>query len=199
MARFEIECEQSLGMSHSGEVTTRGKGSVDLTDEDVKVLVNLIHEEGTTDVEKLKLRNKHPELYEKLDKAYHHIAYKAEEFHWLLNGFENGYYEYDEDKVIKYCEENCGYEFVPTLKNVPDGISPDFIAALLKMRKEDMDYKRPNFRTWLSDYLRSINLEEACDFIYSHLNPCLEMDNVNYKIGIPQAIIDMAKNDSRYR
>ena len=34
MTKFEIECEQSLGWSHSGEVTTNGKSNVELTDED---------------------------------------------------------------------------------------------------------------------------------------------------------------------
>lgn len=198
MAKFEIECEQSLGMSHSGEVTTKGKGTVDLTDEEVKVLVNLIREKGTTNAEKLELREKHPELYEKLDEAYHHIAYKAEELYWLINGFKNGYYEYNEDKVIKYCEENCGYEFVPKINNVPDGISPDFITALIEVRKENMDYKRKDFREWLPDYLYSINIEKACDFMYKHLNPCLDMDDVDYVVGIPQAIINMAKHDSSY-
>ena len=55
MAEFEIECEKSLGWSHSGEVIIKCKSTVDLTDEEVKVLVNLIREKGTADVEKLEL------------------------------------------------------------------------------------------------------------------------------------------------
>ena len=47
MAKFDIECEQSLGWAHSGEVTAKGKSGVDLTDEEVNVLVNLIREKGT--------------------------------------------------------------------------------------------------------------------------------------------------------
>ena len=110
----------------------------------------------------------------------------------LLHGFESGYFEYDLDKVIIYCEENCGYEFVPKIDNVPDNISPDFIAALLEVRKEDMHWKRRDFRDWLPNYLRSINIEEACNFMYSHLNAYLEMGDVDYVVGIPQAIINMA-------
>lgn len=193
MAKFEIECEQSLGWSHSGEVTTKGKSTVELSDEEVKMLVNLIREKGTADVKKLKLRKIHPALYKKLDEAYHNMAYKAEEFHWLMHGLESGYFDYDLDKVMQFCEENCGYEFVPTVDNVPDNIGSDFIAAILEMRKEDMDFKMEDFSKWLPDYLRSIDIEEACDFINSHLNPTLEMDDVNYVVGIPQAIIEMAK------
>ncbi len=191
MTKFEIECEQSLGWSHSGEVTANGKSYVELTDEEVEMLVNLIREKGTTDVETLELREKHPALYEKLDIAYHNMAYKAEELHWLINGLS--YFEYDVDKVMNYCEENCGYKYAPKIDNVPDNISPDFIAALLEVREEDMDCKRRDFCNWLPDYLRSINIKEACDFMYSHLNAHLEMDDVNYVVGIPQAIIDMTK------
>ena len=192
MAKYEIECEQSLGWSHSGEEIAKGKGFVELTDEEVEVLVNLIREKGTTDVEMLELKEKHPTIYDKLDECYHKMAYKAEEFQMLLHGFESGYFEYDLDKVIIYCEENCGYEFVPKIDNVPDNISPDFIAALLEVRKEDMHWKRRDFRDWLPNYLRSINIEEACNFMYSHLNAYLEMGDVDYVVGIPQAIINMA-------
>lgn len=194
MAEFEIEYEQSLGWSHSGEVTIKCKSTVDLTDEEVKVLVNLIREKGTADVEKLELMKIHPALYEKLDEAYYYMVYKAEEFHWLMHGLESGYFEYDVDKVMQFCEENCGYEFVPTIDNVPDYIGSDFIAALLEVRKENMDFKRQDFCKWLPNYLHSIDIEEACDFINSHLNPTLEMDDdVDYVVGIPQAIIEMAK------
>ena len=60
-----------------------------------------------------------------------------------------------------------------------------------------MDCKRKDFREWLPDYLYSINIEKACDFMYKHLNPCLDMDDVEYVVGIPQAIINMAKHDSK--
>lgn len=198
MAKFEIECEQSLRWSHYGEETAKGKGTVELTDEEVNVLVNLIREKGTANVKKLKLKKMHPAIYEKLDEAYHNLAYKTEELYWLIDGFGNGYYEYDDAEVIEYCEENCGYEFVPKIDNVPDNVSSEFIATLLKLRKEDLDYKREDFCKWLPNYLRSIDIEEACDFMYSHLNAEIEMDDdVDYVVGIPQAIIDMAKNNCK--
>lgn len=52
----------------------------------------------------------------------------------------------------------------------------------------DVDKVMQFFSNWLPDNLRSIDIEEACDFIHSHLNPTLEMDDVNYVVGIPQAI-----------
>lgn len=197
MALYDIEVNICLGMSHCRAVCTDGSSKVELSDEEVNALVTLIREKGTTDVEEMGLEYSYPDLYKKLDDAYHNMAYKAEELHWLINGFENGYYEYDADKVIKYCEENCGYEFVPKIDNVPDNISPDFIAALLEDRKEDMYWKQRDFCKWLPDYLRSINIEDACDFMYNRMNAELEMDDVDYVVKIPQTIIDMAKRPAQ--
>lgn len=193
MANFEIECEVSLGLSHYGEVTENGKGSVELTDEETEVLINLIREKKTTDVNVMGLKESHPAIYEKLDKAYHKLAYKTEELHWLINGFENGYFEYDLDEVMKYCEEHCGYEFVLKKDILPDNVSPEFIATFLEVFKDNADFKRQDFCKWLPDYLSGINIEEACDFMYSHLNAEVDMDDdVNYVVGIPPAIIDMS-------
>ena len=105
----------------------------------------------------------------------------------------------DIDEVMEYCERECGYVFVPKMrtKNIPDGISPDFIAAYLEVLKDDVERKRADFHKWLSDYLHSLSQDEARDFMYSHLNATnVEMDDVNYEVGIPQAIIDMAKNNN---
>ena len=190
MRKFDIECELSLGWSHSGMVTAKGKSYVELTDEEVDVLVNLIREKGTTDVEKLDLREKHPTLYDKLDEAYYKMTYKAEELHWLIEGIR--YFEYDEEKVIKYCEENCGYEFVP---EIPGNTSLHFDDILFKAIKENKHFKSQDFSKWLPNYLRSINSEEACDFMYSHLNASVDMDDdVNYVVEIPQAIIAMSND-----
>ena len=194
MAKFKIECIQSLGMAHWGEVTAEGESIVELSDDEVKVLVDLIREKGSADVQELDLKKNQPALYEKLDKASHDMVYKAEEMHWLLNGLENGSYEYDIEEVMNYCEKNCGYEFVPTIKGkIPDGINPEIVATFLEIRKESVEYKIEDFREWLPNYLRSLNQVEARNFIYDHLNPNLEMDDVSYEVGIPQTIIEMAK------
>ena len=44
MPDFNIASEHSLGMSHSGEKTAYGEYVVNLTDEEVKALVDLIRE-----------------------------------------------------------------------------------------------------------------------------------------------------------
>ena len=55
MALYSIESEQCLGMSHHGAVTVNGESAVELSDEEVDILVKLIKEKGTTDVEALDL------------------------------------------------------------------------------------------------------------------------------------------------
>ena len=71
MALYSIESEQCLGISHSGAVTVNGESAVELSDEEVDILVKLIKEKGTTDVEELDLENLHPDIYKKLDEAYY--------------------------------------------------------------------------------------------------------------------------------
>jgi hypothetical protein len=67
MAKYRIECEQCLGISHSGAVYTDGEGTVELTDEEVATLIQLIRQKKTTSVSKLNLKTSHPELYAKLN------------------------------------------------------------------------------------------------------------------------------------
>ena len=112
MALYSIESEQCLGMSHSGAVTVNGESAVELSDEEVDILVKLIKEKETTDVEELNLENLHPTIYKKLDEAYYDMAYKAEEMHWLWEGYYGSYFEYDEDKLKEYCKANCGFSYV---------------------------------------------------------------------------------------
>ena len=111
MALYSIESEQCLGMSHHGAVTVNGESAVELSDEEVDILVKLIKEKGTTDVEELDLENLYPDIYEKLDDAYRDMAYNAEELHWLWEGYNNGYFEYDTVELMNYCERELGFKF----------------------------------------------------------------------------------------
>ena len=91
MALYSIESEQCLGMAHfGGAVTVNGESAVELSDEEVDILVQLIKEKDTTDVDELDIATSHPSLYEKLDNAYREMAYDAEELHWLWEGYNNG-------------------------------------------------------------------------------------------------------------
>ena len=186
MAQYSIECEQFLGISHSGSVTVDGESTVDLTDEEVDVLVSLIREKSTTDVDELGIEESHPDLYEKLRQAYYQMAYDAEESHWLWEGYENGYFEYDTDELMEYCKQNCGFEF--------EYDKDDYLDEDGELDEDSLaDAESEAFTDWLDDYIYGLDDEEARNFMYNHMNADLDLDGVDYKVEIPAAIIEKAK------
>ena len=195
MALYSIESEQCLGMSHHGAVTVNGESAVELSDEEVDILVKLIKEKHSTDVGDLDLETLHPDIYKKLDEAYSDMAYRAEEIHWLWEGYNNGYFEYDNEKLMDYCEKELGFEFEYDVKDyylddpedLEEGEEPEIDEDLLEVDKWNA------FSEWLDDYLSGLSDEEACDFFYNHMNADLNMDNVEYTVQIPEAIIAKAK------
>lgn len=186
MALYSIESEQCLGISHSGAVTVNGESAVELSDEEVDILVKLIKEKGTTDVEELDLENLHPAIYSKLDDAYHSMAYEAEEMHWLWEGYYGSYFEYDEDKLKEYCKANCGFSYV--FNKEENGYDEDEEVDEYEIE----DAENEAFSEWLDEYVKGLSDDEARDFFYNHMDADLDMDNVEYTVEIPQAIINKA-------
>ncbi len=195
MALYSIESEQCLGMSHHGAVTVNGESAVELSDEEVDILVKLIQEKNSTDVGDLDLETLHPDIYKKLDEAYSDMAYRAEEIHWLWEGYNNGYFEYDSEKLMDYCEKELGFEFEYNVKDyylddpedLEEGEEPEIDEDMLEEDKSDA------FSEWLDDYLSDLSDDEARDFFYNHMDADLNMDGVEYTVGIPEAIIAKAK------
>ena len=196
MALYSIESEQCLGMAHfGGAVTVNGESTVELSDEEVNILVQLIKEKDTTDVEELDIAASHPALYEKLDKAYREMAYDAEELHWLWEGYNNGYFEYDDEKLMNYCERELGFKFeydekdyyLDDPEDLEDGEEPD----IDEDRIEEDKYEA--FSEWLNDYVNELPDKEAKSFFYEHMNADLDMDNVAYSVEIPAGIIKKAQ------
>lgn len=194
MALYSIESEQSLGISHSGEVTVNGESAVELSDEEVDILVKLIKEKNSTDVEELDLENLYPAIFSKLDEAYHDMAYNAEEIHWLREGYDNHYFEYDEDKLMNYCEKNLGFsfEFKPEEYFDEDQLE-DYKESPDSYEDEIYEEKNRVFSKWLDDYVKSLSDEEARSFFYDHMDADLNMDDVDYTVEIPAAIIKKAQ------
>ena len=188
MAEYTIECEQCLGISHDGAVYTEGEGTVELSDEEVTTLVQLIRQKGTTDVGELDLETTHPDLYAKLDKAYHDMAQHAETMHWLWEGYENGYYEYDEDELMDYCEQELDFTFEYDEEDYLDEDDDE-------LDEDEMSYAKSRaFRSWLDDYLHSLSDEEVLSFMNEHMDACIEDEEVEeYTVSIPEAIIQKAK------
>jgi hypothetical protein len=155
----------------------------------------LIQEKNSTDVGDLDLETLHPDIYKKLDEAYSDMAYRAEEIHWLWEGYNNGYFEYDSEKLMDYCEKELGFEFEYDVKDyylddpedLEEGEEPEIDEDMLEEDKSDA------FSEWLDDYLSDLSDDEARDFFYNHMDADLNMDGVEYTVGIPEAIIAKAK------
>jgi hypothetical protein len=194
MALYSIESEQCLGMSHHGAVTVNGESAVELSDEEVDILVKLIKEKGTTDVEELDLENLYPDIYKNLSDAYRDMAHDAKEMELLWEGFYSGFFDCDFYELMDYCEKNLGFYF---FLNPKDYFSDEEL-AYFKENPESYEEivdeaKSEAFGDWLIDYVFDLPDDEARDFFYNQMHAKLNMDDVEYTVGIPQAIINKAK------
>lgn len=172
-------------------MNVESEGYVELSDEEVAKIVDLIRQKGTTDIEGLELEEKYPDIYEKLREAYHDMAYNAEELHWLWEGYDNGYFEYDTYDLMAYCEENWGFNFEFDEEDYTEDGELDEDAL-----EED---KTEAFNDWLDDYVAGLEDSEVKDFLYNHMNAELELEDVEYSVEIPEAIIKLAeKKDWRW-
>ena len=187
MAQYNIWTECFLGMSHCGSVTADGSGMVDLTDKEVAILVEMIRQCDSDDLEVLNLKDTCPEIYEKLEQAHRDAAYQAEYMHWLKEGYDEGYYGYDQDELMSYCEEECGFCFEEEPEDFMDE-DGDFDEEAYEESKYDA------FVEWLDDYIYSLDDEKFVDFLVNHMNAEVDMSSwsEDYTVSLPPAIIEMA-------
>ena len=194
MALYSIESEQHLGTLHSGTATDKGDRAVELSDEEVDILVKLIKEKGTTDVEELDLENLYPDIYKNLSDAYRDMAHDAKEMELLWEGFYSGFFDCDFYELMDYCEKNLGFYF---FLNPKDYFSDEEL-AYFKENPESYEEivdesKSEAFGDWLIDYVFDLPDDEARDFFYNQMHAKLNLDKVEYTVGIPQAIITKAQ------
>ena len=186
MATFSIESELFLGMSHSGSVTINGESKVELLDEEVEILIKLIREKNSADVYDLELEKLHPQIFEKLREAYFKLAYDEEEMHWLWEGYNNGNFEYDHEELKNYCKQNCGFSF--------EFSELDYLTEQGEFNEDCFcEDEEDAFNEWLDDYLLGMTDQEQRNFFYDHMHADLVLDDVEYSVEIPEAIIKKAK------
>lgn len=185
MALFKIVNESFLGASHCGDVTAEGAGTVELNDQEVETLVRLIREKKTTDVKEMNLPDLYPDLHEKLSDAYYQIAFAAVELHWLWHGYESGYFEYDKEELMNYCKEKCGFTFEYEESDYQDD-EGDFDDDAFN------EAESKAFNKWIDDYVYSLSDNEVRNFFFDHMNADLEMQDVDYKVEIPEEIVQLA-------
>ena len=88
----------------------------------------------------------------------------------------NSYHKYD---VKDY--------YLDDPEDLEEGEEPEIDEDMLEEDKSDA------FSEWLDDYLSDLSDDEARDFFYNHMDADLNMDGVEYTVGIPEAIIAKAK------
>ncbi len=190
MALYDFETTVYLGWGHSGEVSNTGTGQIDLSDEDVDLLVSLIKENRTSDFRKLKLSRRYPKLYNKLRRKYRKLAIETERHHWLIDGLDEGEYEYDEDSLMEYCMENCGFTLSEDYYDYEDEEDDEAV------QEENHEFALDEFRMWFSDYVRGLNHKDA-DYLLCEVGGIeMEFDEVdfcnNYSTELPEAITKLA-------
>ena len=186
MALYEFQTSVYLGWSHSGEVVTTGEGTINLSDEEVGILISQMKVLRSKDYRKLKLSRRYPKLYNKLRRNYRKVAYETEELYWLINGLEEGYYEYDEIELVKYCIESCGldpYELYEYYDESED-------------EEERYELVLAKFGPWLTNYVKTLHYKEAIEFFYGIMEVQMDFDESyfsnSYSTILPQKIIEMA-------
>ena len=189
MPIFSIDTETVLGISHFGVEATTGEGTVELSDEEVQQLIDLIRENGgETDVEKLELKDKYPEIYKILDEAFREVAANAEYDYWVRAGYENGWYEAAAEEIIEKCESKYGFhfEYKPEDFFIEGGTEVDEDALIDAKMEALQDY-------WIDDYCCEHSDKEIA-FLSDVFNLEPDVDDVDYNVEIPPAIIKMAKD-----
>lgn len=187
MPRFDIELQICLGFSHCGVVYNTGYGEVELTEQEVEQLVNLMKEEDSRDIEELDLENKFPEIFKKLDEAYHSLAYDAEEEHWL----EEGYYhtechDYEDGDMIAFLKKKDAWDFEYDEEEFKDEDGKMDEEALFDA---ECDYLHEYA---LDHYLGSLHGEERLDFLREQVGISVEVFGCDYEVEIPEEIVKMA-------
>ena len=187
MPKFDIEVEICLGYSHCGGVYNDGCGEVELSDNEVEQLVILMKEKGTSDIEELELQDVLPEIYKKLDDAYSAVAYKAEEEHWI----EEGYYhdechQYEDADMIAYLKEKGAWNFEYEEEEFKDEDGEIDEEALFDA---ECDYLHQEA---LDDYLAGLYGEERYDFLRNKVGIEVDVFGCDYEVAIPSEIIALA-------
>ena len=87
---------------------------------------------------------------------------------------------------MDYCERELGFSF--------EYDEDDYLDADGNFDEDDMGYaKSIAFHEWLDDYLYSLSDDDAAAFMEEHLGAGVDVDDVEYEVAIPQAIIDKAQ------
>ena len=169
MGKYEIKFNKQDGWSYGKEKIPVESDYVELSDDEVQILINLMKEKETYDVSELNIEELHPEIYEKLADTCDSVAWNVA----LAEAARDAHY-YDEDdtfldKLQEYCESEYNY-----------------------------DESQKDFRRWFTLLIRSWSSSQICDlYNQAGIELCwdvLEFDGLetyDYEVTLPQSIVSM--------
>ena len=191
MAKYLIDAEVCMGCNCMGAgVYSDGSALIEISDEEVAQMVALMQQHNSSKVKAIGLAEAMPELYKRLEDAYHDAAYRANALHWLDTALFEG--EFDEMGLIEYCEQNCGYEYT---KSADEDDLYEEEEEYDEYEDELDDDKREDFHAWLAVYLERADLSTLHTIYLDYLgfDECVfDLEEDAYSVEIPQEIIKKA-------
>ena len=179
MATFKFETKVSISIPWD---SVDAQGEIELNDDEIDTLICLMRKNrGVMDYRKLNLAEVDPQLYEKIDNAYHEVAYETEG-HYIINyerDYEHMGFDYDVVKLLLYCRDNCGFD------KSSDG---DIIT------NHDVN----EFNGWLIDYVDDLKFDDALEFLEEHtfFEVNFEDDDIigsDYTCDLPKKLLKIEK------
>jgi len=168
MAQYEIKFNRYDGWSERDAEIPVESAFVELSDDEVQILVDIMTKEGTHNVAILNLEELHPGIYEKLSETCDSVAWRVA----LAEAIRETHF-YDEegvflDKLQKYCEMEYDY-----------------------------DESLGDFSHWLAGYIQSWSCDEL-EALYDSAEIDLFWDIISYDgiepykydVIIPQSIVE---------
>ena len=204
MAKFRFELKAFLGYRHfGGAVYSESAGEVELTDDEVKKLVDLIKKNGfKTDVDEIKLSRKEPEIYNKLYDAYSDAFYCSLEKESFWDAYDKSLLR-DANSLMDLCEKKYGFDFDAMINN--ENYRDKYLrygGSYLKkdgtpLKRYYKTVKKDFFSCWFDDFMKGLTRDEFDSFIEENFDD-IELDHGEwpdrqYTIEIPKKIVEMAK------
>lgn len=170
MADYEIKFNKTNGWSYEqGDIPVESE-CVELSGEEVKILIELMKQKGTHNVAELNIKETHPDIYNKLEETCSCVAFDVA----TAEAARDAHYDIEDDilyELQEYCESEYNY-----------------------------DESQEDFRRWLYQLLQSWSSSQICDLYDKiGVELCwdiLDFDGVEvgyYNVIIPQSIVEQVK------
>ena len=187
MKKFEIILSAEVANEFMPEYETiESVGQVELTDEEVKTLIELYKEVESTDLDDLDLEEDYPELYQKFVDAYEAVesdAYNKQYLcyqKWAIDEIDT--WGVDFSDAVTTAKEKYGFK--------KDEESND--ESEKEYDNSDNDLYRELIE-WAMNKLEELDLNESIDFITDVFS--IEVDEtpiLEYTMELPKEIVDMS-------